>query len=230
MDSAEADRGGARVDVGPVVVGVGDGQRALVLLGVAVGVADEGGLVVVVELGVGDGDKSGGMGDVEEAVVEVLARAHVGGEIAVVDPDLGGLLDTDGIAVGSLDLAELHVSDDDIGHLVDIQADAGERRALGTDDGLVGSDADLGRAGDGALDDNDQGVLGLSSRAELGERGNSGGRSSGTTGGARSETNVASVRDRSTLERLLEERGCRSGQGGGEESANGGELRELHDD
>lgn len=174
MDGTEADRGGARVDVGPVVVGVGDGQGALVLLAVAVGVADEGGLVVVVDLGVGDGDKSGGMGDVEKSVVEVLARAHVGGEIAVVDPDLGGFLDTDGIAVGGLDLAELHVSDNDIGDLVDVQSDSGERRALGADDGLVGSDADLGRTGDGALDDNDQGLLGLSSCAELGERGNGG--------------------------------------------------------
>lgn len=46
VDGAEADRGVARVDIEPVVVGVGDVELAGVLGGVAVGVADERGLVL----------------------------------------------------------------------------------------------------------------------------------------------------------------------------------------
>jgi len=52
VGGAEAEQGLARVDVLPVVVGVGDVQLALVLVAVAVAVADQGGLEVVVEVGV----------------------------------------------------------------------------------------------------------------------------------------------------------------------------------
>jgi hypothetical protein len=47
---AEAEEGHARVDVLPVVVGVGDVQLARVLVAVAVALADEGCFVVVVEI------------------------------------------------------------------------------------------------------------------------------------------------------------------------------------
>lgn len=63
MASTEAERGTAGVDVVPVVVGIGDGQVAAVLVLVAVGVADQGGLPVVVDEGVGDGDVVGSVGD-----------------------------------------------------------------------------------------------------------------------------------------------------------------------
>ena len=82
VTSAEAERRSARVDVLPVVVGVGDvtglkvsvwcnstitmgySQEALVLGAVVVGVADQRGLVVVVEVGVADGDEVGRVGAV----------------------------------------------------------------------------------------------------------------------------------------------------------------------
>lgn len=44
--------------------------------------------------GLGDGDEVGGVGDVNEAVVEVLVGAFGGVELAVVDPDVGALLET----------------------------------------------------------------------------------------------------------------------------------------
>lgn len=44
--------------------------------------------------GLGDGDEVGGVGDVDEAVVEVLVGAFGGVELAVVDPDVGALLET----------------------------------------------------------------------------------------------------------------------------------------
>jgi hypothetical protein len=87
----EAERGAAGVQVVQVVVGVGDGQVALVLGAVGVGVADEGGLPVIMEEGVGDGDVVGGVGDVEETVVVVLVVVTVGREVEVVDPDVLGL-------------------------------------------------------------------------------------------------------------------------------------------
>lgn len=42
--------------------------------------------------GLGDGDEVGGVGDVDEAVVEVFVGAFGGVELAVVDPDVGALL------------------------------------------------------------------------------------------------------------------------------------------
>lgn len=66
VDGAVADRGVARVDVVPVVVGVGDVELALVA-SVRVDVADQGGLEVVVDVAVGDGDEVGLPGDVQEA-------------------------------------------------------------------------------------------------------------------------------------------------------------------
>lgn len=49
---AEAERGGARTDVGPVVVVLSHGQVAGVFGAVAIRVPDEGGFVVLVEVGV----------------------------------------------------------------------------------------------------------------------------------------------------------------------------------
>lgn len=87
---SEADAGGARVDVVPVVVVLGHAEVAGVLGAVGVGVADEGGLPVVVDVGVGDGDEVGGVGEVDQSVVVVLVVVKVGGEVDVVDPDVGG--------------------------------------------------------------------------------------------------------------------------------------------
>lgn len=55
MGGAEADRGGARAHVKPVVVRVGHAEVVGVLGGVGVGVSDEGGFPVVVEEGAGGG-------------------------------------------------------------------------------------------------------------------------------------------------------------------------------
>lgn len=87
---AEADAGGARVDVEPVVVVLGHAEVAGVLGAVGVGVPDQRGLPVVVDVAVGDGDEVGGVGEVDQAVVEVFVVVAVGGEVDVVDPDVGG--------------------------------------------------------------------------------------------------------------------------------------------
>ena len=74
-----------------MVVGIGDGQVALVLRAVGVGVADQRGLPVVVEEGVGDSNVVGGVGDVEKTIVVVLVVITVGGEVEMVDPHVLGL-------------------------------------------------------------------------------------------------------------------------------------------
>lgn len=114
VGSAEAQRWSTRVDLLPVIVDVCDVHLAGVLSGVVVGVADERCLVVVVELAVADRNPVDGVGQIEEAVVEVLAAGHVARKVDVVDPDVGGLLDADGITAVGCDLGDLEVADDDV--------------------------------------------------------------------------------------------------------------------
>jgi hypothetical protein len=71
---AEADRRGARVDVAPVVVGVGDAQVALVFGAVVVAVAYQRGFPVVVDVAVGDGYVVGGVGELYRQFAISLER------------------------------------------------------------------------------------------------------------------------------------------------------------
>lgn len=122
---------------------------------------------MVVEEGVGDGDPVGAVVDVKETVIVVLAVLHVRREVAVIDPDILGGLDVDGIAAGGLDLLDGEVADDDVLLLLDVQTDTLELGTSGTYDSLVRANTDLGASGDGALDDDNQGLGGLSSGGEL---------------------------------------------------------------
>jgi hypothetical protein len=89
-------------------------ELAGVFVLVAVGVADERGLPVVMDVAVGDGDvvrgafelgsvsilflssmRSPGETYVEETIVVVLVVVTVGGDINVVDPDVGGVFYVD---------------------------------------------------------------------------------------------------------------------------------------
>lgn len=76
--SAEAERGTARVEVLEVVVGIGDGQMALVLSAVGVGVADQRCLPVVVQEGVGNGNEVGSVGNIQKTIIVVLVVVTVG--------------------------------------------------------------------------------------------------------------------------------------------------------
>lgn len=172
------------VDVGPVVVGVGDVQVALVLIAVVVAVADKRRLVVVVEVVVGDGHVVGGVGDIAETVVVVLAVVQVRGEVVVVDPDVSRGLDSNGIAGIRLDLGQLQVPDNDIGHVLDVEPDtlnAGVR--VQAEDGLVASDVDLLAAGDGTGHVDHHWVVGLDSFSESRKLRDGGGSATLTTSG-----------------------------------------------
>lgn len=236
VGGTESNRGATRANVGPLVVGVGNVESAGILISIAVRVANKRVLVVVVEVGVGHGNPVGGVGNVEETIVEVLAVVSVGGEVAVVDPDVGGGLDANGIAVVGDNLGDGKVTDDDVGDVLDVETDSNQRGAGVANNGLVRANADLGAAGDLALDNNDVGLVSLGSRAELGERGYSGGgatRAASSSAVGAGVANVTGVGDGGTLGDgavdLVE-----GGRGAGNGSANdGGQRRvlgESHDE
>jgi hypothetical protein len=81
---------------------------------------------VVVKEGVGHGDPVGAVRDVKETVEVVLAGGQVAREVDVVNPDIGDLVERDGIAVLGEDLLDLQVADDNVGHTADLQADTSD--------------------------------------------------------------------------------------------------------
>jgi hypothetical protein len=167
--SSEAERRATRVDVEPVVVVVGDGQVALVFAAVAVRVADQRALPVVVHEAVGDGDVVSGVCNVEETVVVVLVVVEVGGEVDVVNPDVLGFLDGNGIAAD--DLLHGEVAEDDVLDCLDCEGEVGQDdgRVL-SDDGLVAANLDVLSASlDGSGDENDSGILTLDGGLQLAE-------------------------------------------------------------
>lgn len=168
VNSAEADRGSARVDVVPVVVGIGHLEIAGILILVAVRVANQRCLIVVVEESVRYSDVVGGVGDIEEAIVVVLAVGHVGREVTVIDPDVGGGLNANSITIGSLDFGDSQVTENNIGLILNIQTNTRKGGARGADDGLVRLDLDLSGTGDSTLDVNNVRARGSSSLSELG--------------------------------------------------------------
>ena len=231
VDETEADGRSARSNVGPVVVGVGDVESTSVLISVAVRVTDKRSLVVVVEVGVGDGHPVRSVGNVKETIKVVLVLGEVGGQLAVVDPDVGGLLDTDGITVVSNDVLDSEITNDNVLLLVDVKTNVLERSTGSSDDGLVRLDADLVVSGDLALDVDDLLLVGLGSLAELGEGRDGHGSSSGTTSGASvlgSVTNVSSIGDGSSLVDSLADFLDGGGRDGAGQSSEVKEAEELH--
>lgn len=229
VDGAVADRGVAAVDVLPVVVGVGDVQLAFVV-GLRVDVADQGGLEVVVDVAVGDGDVVGAPGDIQETVVVVLARVKVGAQVNVIDPDVGGRLDTDGIAVGLLDLGDGQVANDDVLDTLDVQTDAGELGALLANNGLVRLDTDFLAARNRALDDDVELAVRLSGFGELGQR-RHGGRgatvAAGCTAIGAGVTDGARLGDKRTLRDGAECLFLGRRSGGSRSQADEGEIEDV---
>jgi hypothetical protein len=97
---------------------------------------------VVVEVAVRDGDVVAGVGDVQQAVVVVLAHVKVTADVEVIEPDVGGLLDAN--AVAALDLAELQVADDDVFDALDENTGAGNGYNRGSSASLWPSIAVIG--------------------------------------------------------------------------------------
>ena len=162
MGSAEADRGSARVDVCPPVVGKGDAQVALILSLVLVRVADQRRLEVVVEVGVRHRHKVGAVHHVQQAVVVVLAVVLVRRQVAVVDPHVARALDRDGVAVLGLHLGDPQVAYNHVFGHADEQA-VGEKRSVPVlaQNRLVGADACFPGCVDDSAYDDDFGFVAL---------------------------------------------------------------------
>lgn len=79
---------------------------------------------MVVEVGVGNRDPVRGVADINKTIQVVLASIEIPREIAVVNPHIGGLVDSNGIAVVSIDLADLQVTHDNVADLTDVESDA----------------------------------------------------------------------------------------------------------
>ena len=77
MAGAEAERRAARVEVLEVIVGIGNGQVALIFGAVGVGVADQRCLPVVVQEGVGNGNEVGSVGNIQKTIIVVLVVVAV---------------------------------------------------------------------------------------------------------------------------------------------------------
>lgn len=200
---------------------------------------------VVVEVGVGDGNPISSVGDVEEAVKVVLASAQVSGKVAVVDPDIGGLVDSDGITVFGKDLGNLEVAEDDVALTADVESHAGDgyersgsrkhhslphgkhTATSGTNNGLVRGRADTVAAAQLAGHDDGKGTVTLSSLDQGSNSGDSDGRASST---ASSASVLGAVAYGASLGSLTLKNGIRgvdgrtNDQGGEEGDEDGGKL------
>jgi hypothetical protein len=78
---------------------------------------------VVMENAVGDSDSVGSMGNIKKTVVEILAIISVTAKVYMVNPDIGGILDADGISDRRRNLLDDEVTDNDILDLINLKAD-----------------------------------------------------------------------------------------------------------
>ena len=116
MACAETDAGESAVDVGPAVVVIGHMEGADVLLAIVVRVPDQAPLPVVAELAPADSDKVRGALDIQKAVEMVFVAGNaLGRHVAVVDPDLGGLLEADDV-LALWRVMELQIPNDNIAY------------------------------------------------------------------------------------------------------------------
>jgi hypothetical protein len=79
---------------------------------------------VIVEVSVGDSNPLSSVSDVKKTIQVILAGAEISREIAMIDPDVGGLINTNGITIIGINLTNLEVTQDDIADLTDIESDA----------------------------------------------------------------------------------------------------------
>lgn len=146
----------------------------------------------------------------------------------MVDPDVLGSLDTNGITIVGNNLLDGQVANDDVLDLVDVQANVRQDGAgVLANNGLVRGNADLGAARDGARHNDDSSTVSLSSSSELSKSGDGGSGATSATGSAAvegSETDVRGVGDGGTLAEGLGGR-CQSAHG---RDGDGSDGRGLH--
>lgn len=198
VSSTKAEGWATRVEIRPIVVVNGDGNR-LVLRAVAVRVADEHRLPMIMQFAPGYGDIGTAMGDIAEAIIVILIVIAVGREVDVVDPNFRSLLNSDSITRIGKDLFYNEVADDYVGNLDDANANTGESDARSSSqDGCVRSWLDNGGSSEGCCQNDN--LLGITSNGclESGQGRHTSRRSSLTTSRSseRCITNHAAARSR----------------------------------
>lgn len=81
---------------------------------------------MVVEVSVGYSDPISTVRDVKKTVKVILAEAQISGKITVVNPDIGRLIDTNSIAVGSINFGDLEVSENNVLLATNVESNTGE--------------------------------------------------------------------------------------------------------
>lgn len=109
MSSAKSETRAARINVLEVISNESDGKMAGILAAVIVGMSNQNRLVVIVNIAVGDSDPVRAVGHVNESIVVVLAVSLVGRNVNVVNPNVLGVIDTDGIASFGDDFGDFEV-------------------------------------------------------------------------------------------------------------------------
>lgn len=69
---------------------------------------------MIVEVGVGDSNPISTMGNVKKTIKVILSKTQITGEVAVINPNVSRLIDTNSIAVGSINLGDLEVSKNNV--------------------------------------------------------------------------------------------------------------------
>lgn len=82
---------------------------------------------MVMEVSVGNSDPISAVGNIEKTIKIILSKAQVTGKVAMINPDVGRFVDTDSIAVGSINLGDLEVSKNNILLATNVEADTGKR-------------------------------------------------------------------------------------------------------
>lgn len=170
---------------------------------------------MIVEVGVGDSDPISTMGNVEKTIKVILSKAQVTRQIAVVNPHIGRLIDTNSVAVGSIDLGDLEVAENNVLLLTNIEANTSDSYASlarlrrwqeggltassSTDDSLVRCRSNLVTARQLARDDNGERFSALSSFDKSSDCSDSDSRALGTASGT---TVLGAVSDGARLRSL----------------------------
>lgn len=84
---------------------------------------------MIVEVGVGDSDPISTMGNVKKTIKVILSKTQITRQIAVVNPHIGRLIDTNSIAVGSINLGDLEVAENNVLLLTNIEANTSDSYA-----------------------------------------------------------------------------------------------------
>lgn len=78
------------------------------------------------EVSVGNSDPISTVGNIKKTIKIILSKTQVTRKITVINPDISRLIDTNSIAVGSINLGDLEVSKNNILLATNVEANTGK--------------------------------------------------------------------------------------------------------